>query len=104
MSEIIKKEQKEKIVEVMRRVEKIILTPESDFENVNLEELQSMYADMRILIIGLNRYKNMLENIKDFKDIWDSFKRKGNFESAFKTYLVKIHSANMSYDEDSIPF
>ncbi|MBA7567023.1 hypothetical protein ES695_07325 [Candidatus Atribacteria bacterium 1244-E10-H5-B2] len=103
MSEIIKKEQKEKIVEIMRRVEKIILTPESDFENVNLEELRSMYADMRILIIGLNRYKNMLENVKDFKDIWESFKSKGNFESTFKIYLVKTHSANMSYDEDSIP-
>ncbi|MBA7586421.1 hypothetical protein ES695_07210 [Candidatus Atribacteria bacterium 1244-E10-H5-B2] len=104
MSEIIKKEQKEKIVEVMRRVEKIILTPEGDFENVNLKLLQSMQADIRFLVNRLNRYINMLENIEDFKELWESLIGKSNFESAFKIYLTKIHGANMPGGEDDIPF
>ncbi|MBA7528330.1 hypothetical protein ES705_20513 [subsurface metagenome] len=105
MSEVIKKEQKEYIVEVMRKVEKIILTPEGDFENVNIKELRSIHADINFLIESLNRYINLFENIIDFLTLWESFKHKGSFESAFKIYLTKIHSANMPYSgEDSIPF
>ncbi len=104
MSEIEEKELREKVVKVMRKVEKIILTPEGDFENMSLKLLQYMHADMNFLINSLNRYMNMLEKIRDFKDLWDSFKRKDNFESAFKIYLAQIHGYNMPGGEDSIPF
>jgi hypothetical protein len=104
MSEIEEKELREKVVKVMRIVEKVILTPEGNFENVDIEELQSIHADMNFLVNSLNRYMNMLENIIHFKELWESFKSKGNFESAFKIYLTKIHGTNMPGGEDSIPF
>lgn len=102
MSEIVKKEQEEEVVKVMRRVEKIILTPEGDFENVNLKLLQSMHADMNFLINSLTRYMNMLEKIKDFKDLWDCIKNKGDYLTVFKIYIAKIHGETFPHDD--IPF
>jgi len=92
------------LAELLEKVKKTILTPVADFEGKSPDELNSMRTEIIGLDRKLMRYHNILCSIQNFRRVWDSIKRKDNFEKSLDIYRSRTNVTNEGGEEDDLPF